>query len=134
MKMPFGDQYKDQELDTLPDSYLNWIDRTVEIEPPLTVRPENRDDYRATRAQLLAEVRRIMRERRRNGVRVPDPAMRRARCKSCKASIVWFRTAAGRSMPVDASSVLSTDTQFDARRHMSHFATCPNADQHRRRQ
>lgn len=55
-------------------------------------------------------------------------------CSSCGASIVWFRTLAGKKMPVDESSTLPTDGahQLDLKRHVSHFATCVNADQHRR--
>jgi hypothetical protein len=55
-------------------------------------------------------------------------------CKSCGAAIVWFNTKAGRKMPVDASSTKPTDAahQLDLKRHVSHFATCPNAIQHRR--
>lgn len=56
-------------------------------------------------------------------------------CSSCGADIVWFRTAAGKRMPVDEASTLPTDAehQLDLKRHKSHFATCANADQHRRR-
>jgi hypothetical protein len=56
-------------------------------------------------------------------------------CSSCGAPIVWFRTKAGKRMPVDEASTQSTDAehQLDLSRHRSHFATCPNADQHRRR-
>ena len=41
-------------------------------------------------------------------------------CKSCGASIFWLTTKAGKSMPVN----------HDGR---SHFATCPNAQQHRKK-
>ena len=55
-------------------------------------------------------------------------------CSSCGASIVWFKTAAGKRIPVDEASTLPTDAahQLDLKRHKSHFATCPNANQHRR--
>ena len=55
-------------------------------------------------------------------------------CSSCGARIVWFRTKAGKKMPVDAETVNPTDAehQLDLSRHRSHFSTCPNADQHRR--
>jgi hypothetical protein len=55
-------------------------------------------------------------------------------CSSCGASIVWFRTSTGKKMPVEESSTLPTDAehQLDMTRHKSHFATCPNANQHRR--
>lgn len=61
-------------------------------------------------------------------------------CSSCSAPIVWFKTAAGQSHPVDAGTVSAGDLQLDLKtksrpegKHMSHFATCPNARQHRRR-
>ena len=56
------------------------------------------------------------------------------RCRSCRKLIVWFRTAAGKRMPVDAETTKPTDRaeQLDLTRHISHFSTCPNADQHRR--
>lgn len=52
-------------------------------------------------------------------------------CKSCKRPIVWLRTTSGKSMPADASSVGPDDAVFDRTKHISHFATCPNADKHR---
>ena len=61
-------------------------------------------------------------------------------CRSCDAAIVWMKTAAGKNMPVDADSVKHAQLiwkdrkpQFDKRYHISHFSTCPNANQHRRR-
>lgn len=62
--------------------------------------------------------------------------LKRKSCASCGASIVWMKTSAGRAMPVDSASVAPSDdtsTLFDPGRHTSHFATCPNADSHRRR-
>lgn len=129
MKMPFG-VHSGKELEELPDSFLRWIDLRVETEPPANVPLEQREAYRITRLQLRQETRRILNERRRNGVRVPDP-VRTARCTSCKASIVWLRTTARNSMPVDAESVSPGDTEFDSKKHRSHFATCPRADWHR---
>jgi hypothetical protein len=55
------------------------------------------------------------------------------RCRSCNARIVWFTTESGRNMPVDADTVEADDDELDLSRHISHFATCPNANQHRRR-
>jgi hypothetical protein len=40
-------------------------------------------------------------------------------CRSCSASIYWIVTGNNRKMPVDPSGV-------------SHFATCPNAAEHRK--
>ena len=58
-------------------------------------------------------------------------------CKSCNAEITWIKTEGGKNHPVDAKATkrwvnvislgwLLLDT------HESHFATCPNADQHRK--
>lgn len=55
------------------------------------------------------------------------------RCKSCRARIVWLKTVTGKNMPVDADTVEADDETFDSSRHVSHFATCPDANQHRRR-
>lgn len=56
------------------------------------------------------------------------------RCSSCAAPIVWFKTRSGKRMPVDEPTTQPTDRadQLDLKRHRSHFATCVNADQHRR--
>lgn len=64
-----------------------------------------------------------------------------ARCRSCDESIVWMVTSNNKNMPVDADSIDESELEyhnstpcFDASfGHISHFATCPNADQHRRR-
>lgn len=55
-------------------------------------------------------------------------------CRSCNALIVWFRTASGKRMPVDEATTLPTDAehQLDLKRHKSHFASCPNANEHRK--
>jgi hypothetical protein len=55
-------------------------------------------------------------------------------CRSCHAKIVWFKTAAGKNMPVDADTVEPNDdvNELDLSRHQSHFASCPNADKHRK--
>jgi len=71
-------------------------------------------------------------------------------CRSCKAPVVWVRTRAGKRMPVDPEPVEGGNIILSERdhatplavyveadpgvmRHVSHFATCPNADQHRKR-
>jgi hypothetical protein len=73
-------------------------------------------------------------------------------CRSCKDPILWVEWASGKRMPVDykpdpSGDVVLThrksenkliaqkfDSRFDAgrNRYTSHFATCPNASQHRR--
>ncbi len=54
------------------------------------------------------------------------------RCRSCRAQIIWFKTEAGKNMPVDADTVEPDDDELDLSRHISHFATCPQANHHRR--
>lgn len=55
------------------------------------------------------------------------------RCKSCRARIIWLKTAAGKNMPVDADTVEPDHDEFDAAKgHVSHFSTCPDANKHRR--
>lgn len=74
------------------------------------------------------------------------------RCRTCRAEVVWCHTAGGKSMPIDAQpvpdgNVLVDDgarglvatvvpagqVTFDDRPlYVSHFATCPDADTHRR--
>ena len=56
-----------------------------------------------------------------------------AKCRSCGAYIVWLKTQRGANMPTDADSVNEGDTEFDPKEYVSHFSTCPDADQHRRR-
>lgn len=56
-------------------------------------------------------------------------------CRSCKASIVWLWTKNDKKAPVNADSLAVTDdklTEFDPKRHISHFATCPNAARYRK--
>lgn len=65
--------------------------------------------------------------------RAAPVAMKTSRCRSCDAEIVWLKTATGKNMPVDASTVTEGDDKFNPEKHVSHFATCPFAKQHRRR-
>lgn len=60
-------------------------------------------------------------------------------CRSCQAEIVWMKTESGKNIPVnpvpstpDRFSPKYTEDVFDPERHESHFATCPNADRHRK--
>lgn len=43
-----------------------------------------------------------------------------AKCRSCGAPIDWHKTEAGKNMPLDAGTTTP------------HWATCANADQHRK--
>jgi hypothetical protein len=45
---------------------------------------------------------------------------------------VWLLTVHLKNIPVDADTVEPDETQFDRDRHVSHFATCSNASQHRK--
>lgn len=54
------------------------------------------------------------------------------RCRSCRARIIWFKTAAGKNMPVDADTVEPDDEELDLERHVSHFSTCPQAGKWRK--
>lgn len=66
--------------------------------------------------------------------RVPAPEKRTpGTCRSCGAEIVFLRTRTGSRMPVDAETVEEGEELFDPKRHTSHFATCPQAGEHRRR-
>jgi len=48
-------------------------------------------------------------------------------CRSCGAQIIWFKTDAGKNMPVDAETVEVGDLELDLTRHVSHFSSCPEA-------
>jgi len=65
-------------------------------------------------------------------------------CKSCGAEIIWAKTQKGKAIPLDPKPekrvVLEhpDGPMFDAvatvvDTYVSHFATCPDADKHRRR-
>lgn len=58
-------------------------------------------------------------------------------CSSCGAPIYWVRTTTGSRMPLDRGRVLRVVFQDGVWRvlgsYKSHFASCPNAAQHRGR-
>lgn len=75
-----------------------------------------------------------------------------ADCSSCSARIVWTVTAKGKRMPVDAEpredgtfvlrgqgddhpplALHKRESRGREPLYVSHFATCPNADEHRKR-
>lgn len=78
-------------------------------------------------------------------VPVREPA---GQCRTCKAPILWGFTRKGMRVPVDPQPVLGGNLQLDSTdsglvviyvqadpdvvRHVSHFATCPDAAEHRR--
>lgn len=76
-----------------------------------------------------------------------------SRCKSCNAEIIWIKTKTGKSMPCnpkpiqfrpdpdgemnlvesDGTVIKGTmDTASQRVGYISHFATCPNSNRHRR--
>jgi len=66
-------------------------------------------------------------------------------CRSCGARIVWGQTNRGKRIPIDLDSIPGAEpfsaenasrppaVRFDPLVHTTHFATCPQADEHRRR-
>jgi hypothetical protein len=129
VKLWFG-QFIDRELEDAPDSVLREIESKLQIEPSAEAPPGERDQMRLRNIQAKQESRRILTERRRNGVRVPDPP-KAMQCSSCRASIYFLMTTKRKAMPVDAETVTPGETDFDAKKHRSHFSTCPRANWHR---
>lgn len=64
-------------------------------------------------------------------------------CRSCHAPIIWAKTKTGKRIPLDPKPVIGgnlvlidgvvgvTPPSHNVERYTSHFATCPNADEHR---
>ena len=63
-----------------------------------------------------------------------DTPAKVAYCRSCGEAIVWVKTASSKNMPVDADTFTDGDPlQYDADLgHVSHFATCEQADKWRK--
>lgn len=62
-------------------------------------------------------------------------------CRSCKAEIAFVITRKGNKMPVDVESLTDEDLElmekgepvpFRYNDHVSHFQTCPSAEEHRK--
>lgn len=65
--------------------------------------------------------------------------MNESKCKSCGAEIIWAKTHAGKRVPLDKEfenrfyfEPAKGDKVIFARTYKTHFATCPNAAEHRR--
>jgi hypothetical protein len=70
-----------------------------------------------------------------------------SKCRSCGAPLLWAQTTAGKNMPLDAAPTangnielrhglaryVTPDANATTPRYTSHFATCPNAGQHRKK-
>jgi hypothetical protein len=77
-----------------------------------------------------------------------------AQCRSCGAPIIWAKTQGGKNIPLDAEPGMNgnillsngiaiycdpIDPDFydglsgENQRYVSHFATCPNAEKHRKK-
>lgn len=56
-------------------------------------------------------------------------------CRSCGRKIVWAKTAAGKNIPFDEmpEALSKRDTFETVSTEHIHWATCPSADQHRKR-
>ena len=55
-------------------------------------------------------------------------------CSKCNAKIEWIKTEKGRQMPVDLEPVtVVTKEGKTVRGYIPHWATCPNADDFRKK-
>ena len=55
-------------------------------------------------------------------------------CRSCGKGIHWIKTEKGKPMPCDPQVVtVVTDSGKVIKGRIPHWATCPQADQHRKR-
>lgn len=52
-------------------------------------------------------------------------------CK-CGARIIWMKTRNAKIMPVNWSQVIEHEREFDEKRMVSHYATCPDAAKFRK--
>lgn len=58
-----------------------------------------------------------------------------AKCKSCGADIVWIETVKGKNMPCNSEkTTIVTEDGKTITGHIPHWATCPNAGTHRKRE
>jgi hypothetical protein len=58
--------------------------------------------------------------------------LRITRCKSCRERIIFLPTSSGKMIPIDADTVDAEDETYIHGKHVSHFATCAEADKFRR--
>jgi len=55
-------------------------------------------------------------------------------CSSCGAKVRWARTKAMRAMILDLEPNPKGNCVIDGVIYMAHWATCPSADQHRKKE
>jgi len=53
-------------------------------------------------------------------------------CRKCGKNIIFLPTTKGKLAPVDAETVPITAEVFNPKAMLSHFASCPNADEFRK--
>ena len=53
-------------------------------------------------------------------------------CRSCKAEIIFLKTAHGQTIPVNAAPEIKPGHTFKPKTMTSHFATCPDAARFRK--
>lgn len=63
--------------------------------------------------------------------------MNKAKCKACGAPILWVEMASGKKMPLDARPVSMVEVKEGIGQviqvYQAHFATCPGAEQFRKK-
>lgn len=52
-----------------------------------------------------------------------------AQCRSCQAEVRWVKQKSGKMMPINPGTVYVGEKVYEP--GTSHFATCPNAADHR---
>lgn len=59
--------------------------------------------------------------------------MKITRCKTCNAEIIFLKTTSGKFIPIDYNDNIRLDAEYyDSKLHVSHFATCKQASEHRK--
>lgn len=64
-------------------------------------------------------------------------------CKTCQAPVLWVKTEGGKNIPLDGKKVANGNIDMigglayvvppdGSDRYISHFVTCPQAEEHRR--
>ena len=60
-----------------------------------------------------------------------QPERLKSKCRGCGKEIMFIPTKTGKMMPIDLETY-DGGTLFDASKHTSHFATCPQAKEFRK--